>query len=63
MNKFEVIKQTPHLITCDVLKNDFTYVVRKLDKLERDLEQMKMLGNQDTVQIDYVLNAIRSDDY
>lgn len=61
--KLEIIKNTPYLFNCEVAEKDFCYLLNKLNKLHLDLTQMKKLGNLETVDIDYLLEAIDSDSY
>lgn len=62
-NKLEIIKSTPYLFTCDVTQSDFNYLLNKIDKIHKDLLQMKKFGNCKYVDIDYMLNAIENDKY
>ena len=62
-NRLEIIKSTPYLFTCDVTLTDFNYLLNKLDKIHKDLLQMKKVGNCKYVDIDYLLNAIEDDKY
>lgn len=62
-NRLEIIKGTPYLFTCDVTRSDFLYLVNKLDKIHKDLMQMKKIGNCTYVDIDYMLNAIENEKY
>lgn len=62
-NRLEIIKSTPYLFTCDVTRSDFNYLLNKLDKIHKDLVQMKKIGSCTYVDIDYMLNAIENEKY
>lgn len=62
-NRLEIIKSTPYLFTCDVTQSDFNYLLNKLDKMHKDLNQMIELSNCKYVDIEYMLNAIENDKY
>lgn len=62
-NRLEIIKSTPYLFTCDVTQSDFNYLLNKLDKMHKDLNQMMKLSNCKYVDIEYMLHAIENDKY
>lgn len=55
-------KQQTVIVEYDELER-YKKIEKKLNKLHSDLIQTKILGEQDNINIDYVLTAIVSDNY
>ncbi|MCL1696381.1 hypothetical protein [Lysinibacillus sp. BPa_S21] len=76
MNKLEIIKKQWNEYETEFAKSDYIDIdthtsmafkvpmlLNKLDKIHKDLLQMKKIGNCTYVDIDYMLNAIENDKY
>ena len=76
MNKLEIIKKQWNEYETEFAESDYMDIdthtsmafnvpklLNKLDKIHKDLIQMKKVGNCTYVDIDYMLNAIENDKY